>query len=121
MHYSVDIILAVFVTASLWQILCQSSALAELGGDQRGLSLLARFWISFCSWFNSSFVCCHSVITQDNGCSRTCNLCVHHGVDHSPGKGPEGIQMEEPLVLRISHCIRGVLDRHMDRDHSNQE
>lgn len=121
MHYSVDIILAVFVTASLWQILCQSSVLAELGVDQRGLSLLARFWISFCSWFNSSFVCCHSVITPDNGYSRTRNLCVRHSIVHSPGKGQEGLQMEEPLVLRISHCIHGVLDRYLDRNHSNQE
>ena len=57
MHYSVDIILAVFVTTSLWQILSESSVIAASGVDQKGLSLLARMWVSFCKWFNDSSVC----------------------------------------------------------------
>ncbi|OAO15294.1 hypothetical protein AV274_2995 [Blastocystis sp. ATCC 50177/Nand II] len=52
MHYSVDIVLAVFVTTSLWQILCQSSIIAASGVEENGLSLLARMWVSFCNWFN---------------------------------------------------------------------
>ncbi|KAK8818294.1 hypothetical protein WA556_006114, partial [Blastocystis sp. ATCC 50177/Nand II] len=51
MHYSVDIVLAVFVTTSLWQILCQSSIIAASGVEENGLSLLARMWVSFCNWF----------------------------------------------------------------------
>ena len=61
MHYSVDIILAVFVTTSLWQILCQSSVIAASGVEENGLSLLARMWVSFCNWFNDSAVCWESM------------------------------------------------------------
>lgn len=57
MHYSVDIILAVFVTIALWQILCQSSVIAASDVNRHGLSLLARVWVSFCDWYNDSVVC----------------------------------------------------------------
>ncbi|KAK8804183.1 hypothetical protein WA171_000275, partial [Blastocystis sp. BT1] len=45
MHYSVDVILAVFITSSLWQIICQSSSLAAIPNEPPNISIMSRLWI----------------------------------------------------------------------------
>lgn len=53
MHYSVDIILAIFITSSLWQMICQSSSLAVIPNESSNISLMSRLWISFFRWYNN--------------------------------------------------------------------
>lgn len=52
-----DIILAIFVTSSLWQIICQSSSLASLPVESIHQSMMSRLWISFFQWYNYWIVC----------------------------------------------------------------
>lgn len=57
LHFSVDIILGVFITVSLWYMITSFSELAisQVVADHQ--PLLMRLFISFLAWFNMYCVC----------------------------------------------------------------
>lgn len=57
LHFSVDIILAVFITVSLWYIITSFSELAVSQVVANQQPLLMRLFISFLAWFNMYCVC----------------------------------------------------------------
>lgn len=57
LHYSVDIILAIFITISLWHIIMALSEIAMTSIDIHNQTVLMRFLVSFFKWFNNSCVC----------------------------------------------------------------
>lgn len=52
LHFSVDIILAVFVTTSIWYVISTCSELACIHGVYNNQSVIVRLLVNVFTWFN---------------------------------------------------------------------
>ena len=56
LHFSVDIILAVFGTTSIWYVISTCSELACIHGVYNYQSVVVRLLVNFFTWFNQLYV-----------------------------------------------------------------
>lgn len=57
LHFSVDIVLAIFITLSLWYSITALSEIAMTSVDIHHQTVVMRFLVSFFKWFNNLIVC----------------------------------------------------------------